>query len=188
MNNNFSSKWISKIANEWNGSIPHLKVNSEPTLIHVDQGILMCRLIWEEYTELKTALRETDPDKVEIADALGDMTYLIYGAVSQYGLQNSWDSFKSSRVTNIPEAIDILMEDVRANKLESIAIGFKTLERLVKESAYEHKLIGQMDDIMDAIHTSNLTKLIDGELKMREDMKVLKPETFKEPDLSFVAA
>ena len=182
-----SKYWIDRIEKEWNSCIPNIELNKEPKLIHVDQGIYMCRLIWEEYIELKNALCEADKNIIEIADALADMKYLIYGCVSRYGFQNVWEISKFKWTTNIPEAIDELMEDIRADKIENVLMGFKTIERLVNNLMFTYKLTDNNDRIMESVHISNLTKVIDGSVIMMDDLKIKKPPTFIEPDLSFLA-
>jgi hypothetical protein len=183
-----SKKWIETIRTEWNMRIPGLPNNYEATLIHQDSGMLMAKLLWEEWTELKAAKADLDGGIEPVADALGDLSYLLYGSVAQYGFSNEWDNCDEGFDFDIPDTINELMMCIKANDLRGIRKELKSLELLVKVEATSYGLEGYMDDILDAVHTSNFSKLCDGELLMREDGKILKnKETFKEPDFKFLA-
>jgi len=131
------------IRSEWNKPVREAQIeqghpspveaNAKPTDIHRDAGMLMHNLIYEELCEFRHALQDEDLEPserlVEVADALGDMFYLLMGTASQYGLHEIFES------------------------------------------------------IIDEIHSSNLTKLTNGKVKLREDGKVLKPSTFRKPEL-----
>jgi predicted HAD superfamily Cof-like phosphohydrolase len=47
----------------------------------------------------------------------------------------------------------------------------------------QHGLSNYQEDFMDEIHNSNLTKLVKGKAIFREDGKVLKPDSYKKPNL-----
>lgn len=55
-----------------------------PGLIPDDRADLRWNLIYEELTELEYA--QGEDDLVEIADALGDLLYVVYGAALEYGI------------------------------------------------------------------------------------------------------
>lgn len=59
-------------------------VSSRPTLPDDSERTLRKSLLTEEYNEY--LLGEKNNDIVEIADALGDMLYIIYGTAVSYGL------------------------------------------------------------------------------------------------------
>lgn len=59
-------------------------ISSSPTLPKDDERSLRISLLSEEYQEY--LLGEKNNDLVEIADALGDMLYIIYGTAVSYGL------------------------------------------------------------------------------------------------------
>lgn len=62
-----------------------LYTKDRPTLCDDDKIIrLRLDLIQEELNELEDAIR--DNDMVEIADALGDLLYVVYGAGCSYGI------------------------------------------------------------------------------------------------------
>lgn len=120
---------VKKIRQEWNSKVG-VPMNEKPTLIHLDSAMLMFHLLNEELLEYRNAVQSND--LIEIADALGDIQYLLNGTVNQFGLHNHFDK------------------------------------------------------IQEEIHRSNMTKLVDGKLHMREDGKVLKPSTYEKPDLTFI--
>jgi len=71
-------------------------------------------------------------DEVEQADAIGDMLYLLFGAVIDAGLENS------------------------------------------------------IEDIIDEIHRSNMSKIEDGVVLRREDGKVLKGKNYFKPNINAI--
>ena len=58
----------------------------EPTLVDTSDSVLRYKLMREENEEYLEAC-END-DLVEIADALGDMLYILSGTILKHGLQN----------------------------------------------------------------------------------------------------
>lgn len=64
---------------------------------------LRIRLIQEEFDELKKAMSEDD--LIEVADALGDLVYVILGTVLAYGLQYKFvDIFNEIHRSNMTKA------------------------------------------------------------------------------------
>lgn len=61
-----------------------IPVAEEPTLLELERRRLRWDLLDEELNELDEAEREGD--LVEIADALADMVYIIYGTAAEYGI------------------------------------------------------------------------------------------------------
>ena len=59
-------------------------INDVPTLPNQTERDLRIKLLQEEFTEYLEG--ERNNDMVEIADALGDMLYIIYGTCVSYGL------------------------------------------------------------------------------------------------------
>lgn len=57
-----------------------------PKLIYKDRGILRYNLMSEENDEYLEAM--LNGDKVEIADALGDMLYILCGTILEHGMQD----------------------------------------------------------------------------------------------------
>ena len=65
-----------------------LTVNKQPTVISWRDIELRVRLIKEEMNEFRDAssLYSGDKHLVEVADALGDLLYVVYGAAVSYGI------------------------------------------------------------------------------------------------------
>lgn len=61
-------------------------INEEPSKLTDEQLMLRCELVQEELYELYEA--GSNDDLVEVADALTDLLYVIYGGVLEFGLQN----------------------------------------------------------------------------------------------------
>ena len=108
---------IEKIRNEWNANCD-VPMNDTPTLLHQDQGQLMAKLIYEEVLELMEAIR--NDDIVEVADALGDINYLVLGTVNQYGMHNHFykvmDEIHRSNMTKLQCGKLIKREDGKVLK------------------------------------------------------------------------
>lgn len=98
---------------------------NKPTLISNDEANLRYELLREELNELMMAMN--NHDLVEIADALGDILYVTYGAAIQYGIP--------------------------------------------------------LDDVVDEIHRSNMTKLDNGKVVKRSDGKILKGPNYEPPNI-----
>jgi predicted HAD superfamily Cof-like phosphohydrolase len=58
--------------------------NNSPTLVNGETAGLRIAVIAEEFNEFIEAVAEED--LVEIADALGDILYVVYGAANAYGI------------------------------------------------------------------------------------------------------
>ena len=71
-----------------------------PTVGSIKQGKLRYDLLSEENDEYLEAVRELS--LVEIADALGDQLYIIYGTILKHGLQNKIEEvFKEIHRSNM---------------------------------------------------------------------------------------
>ncbi len=64
----------------------NLGVNITPTLLTDKKHSLHYNLLLEELNEYKEAVENNDV--VEVADALGDILYLAFGAVLEHGMQH----------------------------------------------------------------------------------------------------
>jgi NTP pyrophosphatase (non-canonical NTP hydrolase) len=108
---------INKIREEWNAKVD-VPMNDKPTLIHQDQSILMFKLMYEELLEYRDAIQKGDI--VEIADALGDIQYLLNGTVNQHGLQDHWSQVQEeihrSNLTKLVDGKLIKREDGKVLK------------------------------------------------------------------------
>jgi predicted HAD superfamily Cof-like phosphohydrolase len=73
---------------------------TKPTLVHKNLGKLRYSLLLEENKEYLEAVEKED--LVEIADALGDQLYIIYGTILKHGLQDKIeDVFKEIHRSNM---------------------------------------------------------------------------------------
>jgi predicted HAD superfamily Cof-like phosphohydrolase len=107
------------------------EVPSFPALANEATAQLRVALIAEELEELKEAIEANDI--VEIADALTDLLYVVYGAGHAYGID--------------------------------------------------------LDPCFDEVHDSNMTKIQpDGTVLKNASGKVIKPETYRPPNLDSVIA
>lgn len=125
---------LKKVRNEWNAKIG-VPMNDKPTLIDKSQAFLMVELIREETNELEDAINRRD--LVEIADAQGDILYLIFGLINQYGMQDiSEKIFEEIHKSNKTKLIDgkILRRDEKAkstlkqNQFLNVSYSFLTCE------------------------------------------------------------
>ena len=103
-------------------------VNTTPVWPEDNVRLLRYKLIDEESTELHEAM--VNEDIVEIADALTDLLYVVYGAGHKYGID---------------------------------------LNRCFAE-----------------VHRSNMSKFVDGKRIKNAEGKVMKPDTYSPPNLSFL--
>ena len=194
---------IEQIKTEWNAKVK-VPVNDTPTLIHRDKGILMCDLIQEEIFELRDALNmddRTDAEKkdktIEIADALGDVLYLVYGTISQYGLNEDIKKkltvdHSSNIVLDLKIQHDYLRSAIQADemsdywRLNEIGRALFTIESMIFEYCKNSKIITveQLEKVIDEIHRSNLTKQEYGKFLFRKDGKVLKGKHYEKPNIS----
>jgi predicted HAD superfamily Cof-like phosphohydrolase len=83
----------------------NLPINTNKTTLKASEYGLIYTLIKEELDEFMDA--SNDSDIVEIADALGDMLYLIYGAILHHGLQDKivdvFDEIQKSNMSKLDE-------------------------------------------------------------------------------------
>ena len=196
---------IEQIKTEWNAKV-EVPVNDTPTLIHRDKGILMCNLILEEIFELRDALdmdQRTEAEKkdrtIEIADALGDILYLVYGTVSQYGINpNIKQKLDVDHTSNIFFDLrlqnDYMRSGIQADQMDDywrineIARALFTIESMVFEYCKQTKIfsVETLKEVVKEIHRSNLTKQEDREFIFREDGKVLKGKYYEKPNIGSI--
>lgn len=69
-------------------------------------------------------------------------------------------------------------EQARANLCKEWA----DLQYVVSQAALYYNI--PADKSFDRVHESNMTKVVDGKIKFREDGKILKPEGYKPVDMS----
>ena len=105
------------------------EVNNKPAWPDSETMELRIDLIEEELGELRNAIIDGDGTLIDVADALSDLLYVVYGAGHSFGID--------------------------------------------------------LDKCFEEVHSSNMSKLgEDGKPIYREDGKVLKGESFREPNLN----
>lgn len=165
----------------------------------VPEAKLRFGLIKEEFGELLDALELVDI--VEVADALGDIEYVTWGAIQVFGysglvsekigkLQAQLDDdvanadLKTNPLLTAEGQKDIL-DDLRlyilTNNEDYLSSSLITILYLVKLAAAHFKV--DVDAVVAAIHASNMTKLgEDGQPIFRdEDRKVMKGPNYQNP-------
>ena len=139
-------------------------------------------LIEEEFGEYKDAVREIDV--VEIADALADMIYVIYGAALTIGVD--LESFIEDRDTNknasLYEAFEDLASSIQQSNLDALIKALADMVESIEGIAERLKL--NLKACIDEVHRSNMTKLdADGKPIFREDGKIMKSDLYEAPNL-----
>lgn len=157
--------------------------------VRVREAKLRFELIREEFEELTKAYNEVDI--VEVADALGDIRYVVIGAAQVFGLTHQvHDIYKSNTesyegsllsVEIQKEILQLLRLGILRNDPEGVATVLATMLQLVDQSAEFLRI--DLPEIVTAIHKSNMSKLTaDGKVIRRpEDNKVLKGELYETP-------
>lgn len=119
--------------------IAELVLRDGPGLIDKKGGLFRVRLLQEELDELKEAIEQDD--LVEVADALADIQYLIFGTVLSYGLQGKFE--------------DILREVHRSNMTKINKDGTVTHRedgKVVKSDTFEEPKIADILKKKTPIH------------------------------------
>jgi len=146
-------------------------------------------LIAEEFEELLEAYENFN--MVEIADALGDIQYVVHGAIHVFGLEKLVGSLKDT--SSLGDLSDIMSPAHQAWRLECLKEAILRDERLYLARVLKDILQDldkaakyfniDLDYIVACIHKSNLTKLGEnGEVIRRpEDNKVMKGPNYQPP-------
>lgn len=153
---------------------------------------LRLNLIQEEVSELAEAINENDT--IEVIDAFVDILYVTYGTCLSFGLE---DDFYKAR-----EILSTISENDLFSKARII---LKTLYHALNglRGAFEEESLGETnyylktiiniiclnfktEPYFDEVHFSNMTKVVDGKVLKNEFGKVMKPITYKAPELNIV--
>ena len=167
----------------------------EPTA-NIPEKALRFELLREEVQEFIDAYR--DNNRVEVADALGDIAYVAYGAALCFGLDIDHPQFfdvdpdferllETERNTLIQSAkYDLDWADnhlgkaFQSDSIRDIEVALVTVIRSVQGAA--RFLDIPLDKVVTAIHRSNMSKLgEDGKPIYRPDGKVLKGPFYTPP-------
>ena len=80
-------------------------INTEPTLVDINLAVLRFKLMTEENNEYADAV--IDNNLVEIADAVGDMMYILAGTILTHGLEDKieliFDEIHRSNMSKLDE-------------------------------------------------------------------------------------
>ena len=159
---------------------------------------LRIKLIEEELFEYCDAY-DAD-DHVEMADALGDMLYVLAGAALCYGIADRdnpvWSPYETMTPvakgsTNFPE---LLREDFAAYLAAEEADDLNAIQQAICHMMVEIFGIARQSGIpinavFREIHRSNMSKLgADGRPIYRADGKILKGENYSPPNLAPILA
>lgn len=167
-------------------------VNDKFTVLDEDTQKLRLKLINEELQELRDALKAND--RVAIADALGDLLYVVCGTIVSTGCLE---------IVN-PDRVRIELDDILEGCFTEIVqdwvihlrrdLSSATRSRLLEESlrviidlTLNYAINVQklpIEEVFDEIHRSNMTKFIDGH--RREDGKWIKGPSYTPANLEFV--
>lgn len=163
---------------------------SETPTTRVPADKLRYDLIAEEFEELEEAIQNFDI--VEIADALGDIQYVVDGAILVFGLENyakqhekaeAWFSRKEGLALQGTRELHLqeLKSCILRGRAEDTAYTLCEIRNEVAKTAEYFSI--DLDYVVAAIHKSNLTKLGEnGEVIRRpEDNKVLKGPNYAPP-------
>jgi predicted HAD superfamily Cof-like phosphohydrolase len=158
--------------------------------VRLPEAKLRYELIREEFEELVKAYEEVDI--VELADALGDIKYVVIGAAQVFGITHQVSTIAKNieevyegQILNLEvqkEILGYLRIAILRNDPEGTANVLATMLKLVDDGAAHFGL--DLSEIVTAIHKSNMSKLPDdGKVIRREsDNKVLKCEkNYKAP-------
>lgn len=175
------------------------EVRDHPALPDEKTRALRRTLLAEEHEEFREAV--ADNDLVEIADALGDMIYILYGTANSYGIRIGIADPRSTgprlplddpRVANLPELVrSAFNQYIRADegdRLGDIADAMWTLAAVIFLAAHTYGI--PLMAVFEEIHRSNLSKL-DPETGVplrRDDGKILKPPSYRPPDIARILA
>lgn len=173
-------------------------VSDTPQLPDDNVRKLRQRILKEEVEEFSVAYK--DNDRVECADALADILYVVAGTCVSYGIcpDSSIDPFERVKKTkqltmfyNIP--LDKILNDT-FSYYEMAELD----NDLAKISCYLNTLISDvfsvgihlgypLEEIFNEVHRSNMSKTDEnGKAIKREDGKILKSSKWSPPDIKSI--
>lgn len=173
-------------------------VATEPTLPSQEVRDLRTNLIQEELFEYCDAF-DAD-DIIEMADALGDLLYVLAGAALTYGVaaldEPIWSPYEGmapaeNGATCFP---DLLREDFAAYQRAEESgdlqqIQFAICHFMVEIYGIARQQSVPINAVFREIHRSNMSKLMpDGSVLRRADGKVMKGTLYSPPNIAKVLA
>jgi predicted HAD superfamily Cof-like phosphohydrolase len=161
----------------------------ENTNLRVREAKLRFGLIKEEFKELRVAFKTCDI--VEIADALGDILYVTFGAAQAFGITEETLLAEIQKLDDYKDTL--ILKDVQKTMLALLRkailindpVSVATVLAVITKSVYDAAKVFDIDvdATVAAIHNSNMTKLAaDGSvIRHPETNKVLKGENYVTP-------
>lgn len=163
--------------------------------VRVAAASLRFELIREEFEELIEAY--TKCDIVEIADALGDIVYVVIGAAQVFGIAKEVENVYAVDTNDYGREILVTVWQEQTLSFLRTAILHRDVKSVVDILAFILKAADSAAEfygiplypVVDAIHKSNMSKLAaDGSVIRRpEDNKVLKGENYVTPTADIIA-
>lgn len=125
----------------------------------VPEANLRYELIREEFAELVKAIK--DNNLVEIADALGDLEYVVEGAALTFGLPEvtffEIDDNVAELVSDLRFNVKILRSVTTTGDIVEIATALANIKTDIRGIAKNYSI--PLDDVITVIHESNMSKL-----------------------------
>lgn len=131
-----------------------LTINDTPTLSPKDDA-LRINLIQEELDELKEGIANND--RVEIADALADLAYVIYGAGVTYGFILLDPFVMEATIPGMELRLSGIESALRDGSQVAVQCGLESLLEDVNYFAEIHEI--PLDAVFTEVHRSNMSKL-----------------------------
>lgn len=158
------------------------------------------RMEWttDELFELARALRVED--ELEIADAIADALYFLYGTAAEAGVMVPW-SRPSGAGPKGDSAVRLALRECfyaifsatsawalsGAPATEVVPVFVPQAELALREMAAAREI--PIDAVLAEVHRSNMAKVWpDGKVHYRPDGKVAKPESWTPPDIATALA
>lgn len=175
-------------------------IADRPTLPDAGVRSLRIALLTEELREFDVA--HAANDRVEMADALADICYIIAGTVVAYGVgPQSQDLFESPYDQYLPR--DETYDGGMAQALNECFVYYETAEQnddlvlidlslmtfITSVFGVAWRLNIPINAVFAEVHKSNMSKLMpDGSVLRRKDGKILKGPDYLPPDIAGVLA
>jgi predicted HAD superfamily Cof-like phosphohydrolase len=84
----------------------------------------------------------------------------------------------------LKEEVDELEEAIMENDIVGVADAYADIIYIVLGSAIAHLGKDRFARVWEAVHASNMAKIVDGKVVVREDGKVLKPDGWRPPAIA----
>jgi predicted HAD superfamily Cof-like phosphohydrolase len=97
----------------------------------IDKNVLRYKLMREENEEYLEAAN--DNDLVEVADALGDMLYILCGTIIEHGMQHKIEEVFEEIEYEAPEKILSKLKTLEKEIIDAKVSPVKAAEKIIKE-------------------------------------------------------